>query len=242
MAEADKADEGWVAKEIACGRANEDMQMEEEVVQAVSEQGVSVAVLVATEKMSHVEVVAWPVQKQLWQTVAESMDKDKLKIIVPPSLILHKMKQGCEKLTKAMGKKAQAGTLVTQSLKAVKAGLSKRATDDDTLCLTDYISTANVGESPTQSGDSPGHAGDSPTHPGDSPRNAGDSPDNVGDSPGNAGDSPTYSGDSPGHTGDSPTHSGESPGNVGESPTHSGDSPGNAGDSPTHSGDSPRDT
>ncbi|KAI6030518.1 hypothetical protein F5J12DRAFT_888324 [Pisolithus orientalis] len=41
------------------------------------------------------------------------------------------MKQGCEKSTKAMGKKVQAGASVAQSLKAAKASPSKRAADDN---------------------------------------------------------------------------------------------------------------
>ncbi|KAI6015153.1 hypothetical protein F5J12DRAFT_890512 [Pisolithus orientalis] len=61
-------------------------------------------------------------------SLEESKDEDELKIVVPPGSILHK---GCKKLTKATGKKVQAGTSVTQSSKAAKAGLSKRAADDD---------------------------------------------------------------------------------------------------------------
>ncbi|KIO08066.1 hypothetical protein M404DRAFT_23330 [Pisolithus tinctorius Marx 270] len=107
--------------------------------------------------MSHVEVVAWPVRKRSWQTVAESEDKDEPKIVIPPGSILHKvpcmrclvrnaactgpasctcngctrMKQRCEKSMKAMGKRAQAGASVTQASRTAKAGPSKRAIDDD---------------------------------------------------------------------------------------------------------------
>ncbi|KIO08929.1 hypothetical protein M404DRAFT_22741 [Pisolithus tinctorius Marx 270] len=157
ITEADEAYERWVAKEIAHGKANEDVQMGEETAQAVSEQGVSVVVPVVTEKMSHVEVVAQLVRKRSWQMVAESKDEDELKIVILPGSILHKvpcvcclvrnatctgpigrtsngctqMKQRCEKSTKAMGKRAQAGTLVAQASRSTKAGPSKRAVDDN---------------------------------------------------------------------------------------------------------------
>ncbi|KIN97689.1 hypothetical protein M404DRAFT_32034 [Pisolithus tinctorius Marx 270] len=153
IAEADEAYERWVAKEIACGKADEDVRMGEAAAQAVGEQGASVEVPVVTEKMSHVEVVAQPVRK----TIAESEDEDKLKINVPPGSILHKvpctrclvrnaactgpaghtcngcarMKQRCEKSTKAVGKRAQAGVSVTQASRSTKAGPSKRAIDND---------------------------------------------------------------------------------------------------------------
>ncbi|KIO07149.1 hypothetical protein M404DRAFT_24232 [Pisolithus tinctorius Marx 270] len=133
------------------------MRMGEETAQAVGKQDASVTVPVVTEKMSHVEVVARPVRKQLQQTVTESKDKDKLKIIVLPSSILHKvpcahclvrnaacmgptsctcngcawMKQRCEKLTKATGKRAQAGASVAQASRTMKAGPSKRAVDNN---------------------------------------------------------------------------------------------------------------
>ncbi|KIO00585.1 hypothetical protein M404DRAFT_29519 [Pisolithus tinctorius Marx 270] len=153
IAEADEAYERWVAEEIVRGKADTDMQMGKETVQAVGKHGVSVAVPAVTEKMSHVEVVARLVQK----TVAESKDEDELKIVIPPSSILHKvpcthclvrnaacmgpaghtcngcaqMKQRCEKSTKAVGKRAQAGTSVAQASRSAKAGPSKRAIDDD---------------------------------------------------------------------------------------------------------------
>ncbi|KIO02800.1 hypothetical protein M404DRAFT_27696 [Pisolithus tinctorius Marx 270] len=157
VAEADEAYERWVSEEIAQGRADEDVRMEEEASQVVEEQGASLVAPVATEKMSHVEVVSWPVRKRSRQTIAESEDEEEPKIVVPPGSILHKvpctcctvkntactgpvgrtcngcmrMKQGCEKSTKAAGKKAQAGASVAQTSKAAKAGPSKRAADDD---------------------------------------------------------------------------------------------------------------
>ncbi|KIO08933.1 hypothetical protein M404DRAFT_22750 [Pisolithus tinctorius Marx 270] len=157
VAEADKAYERWVSKEIVRGRVDKDVRMEEEASQVVKEQGASLMVPMVTEKMSHVEVVSWPVRKRSWQTIAESEDEDEPKIVVLPSAILHKvpctccmvknttcigpvghtcngcmqMKQGCEKSMKAVGKKAQAGASITWSSKAAKAGPSKRATDDN---------------------------------------------------------------------------------------------------------------
>ncbi|KIN96996.1 hypothetical protein M404DRAFT_32730 [Pisolithus tinctorius Marx 270] len=157
IAEADEAYERWVAKEIACRKADEDMRMGEEAVQAVGEQGVSVVVPVVTEKMLHVKVVAWLVRKRSQQTIAESEDKGKPKINVPPGSILHKvpcmhclvrnaacmgpashtcngcawMKQRCKKSAKAMGKRVQAGASVAQASKTMKAGPSNRTVDDD---------------------------------------------------------------------------------------------------------------
>ncbi|KIN99662.1 hypothetical protein M404DRAFT_30327 [Pisolithus tinctorius Marx 270] len=157
VAEADEAYERWVSKEIARGRADEDMQMEEAVAQAVVEQGTSAEVPVTTEKMSHIEVVSHPVRKRSRQMVAESEDEDEPKIVIPPSSILHKvpcarctvkktacigpigrtcdgcarMKQGCEKSTKAAGKKAQAGASVARASKTAKASSSKRVVDND---------------------------------------------------------------------------------------------------------------
>ncbi|KIO04839.1 hypothetical protein M404DRAFT_25919 [Pisolithus tinctorius Marx 270] len=153
ITEADEAYERWVAEEISHRKADEDVRMGEEAVQAVGEQGASVAVPVVTEKMLHVEVVAWPVRK----TIAESEDEDEPKINIPPSSILHKvpcahclvrnaactgptsrtcngcaqMKQRCEKSTKAAGKRAQAGTSLAQASKTTKAGPSKRTIDDE---------------------------------------------------------------------------------------------------------------
>ncbi|KIO04378.1 hypothetical protein M404DRAFT_26239 [Pisolithus tinctorius Marx 270] len=142
VAEADEAYERWVSEEITQGRADEDVRMEEEASQVVKEQGASLVAPMVMEKMLHIEVVSRLVRKQSQQTIAESEDEDKPKIVIPPSSILHKvqsgtramaaqMKQGCEKSMKAAGKKVQAGASVTWSSKAVKAGPSKRATDND---------------------------------------------------------------------------------------------------------------
>ncbi|KIO10661.1 hypothetical protein M404DRAFT_20913 [Pisolithus tinctorius Marx 270] len=154
VAEADKAYEKWVAEEIARGRTDEDVRMEEVVTQAVVEQGASAEVLAVTEKMSHVEVVSHPVRKQ---TVVESEDKDEPKIIIPPGSVLHKIpcaqcmvkkvactgpvgqtcdgcaciKQGCKKSNKSAGKKMQTGTVTVWSAKAAKASLSKWAAAED---------------------------------------------------------------------------------------------------------------
>ncbi|KAI5988845.1 hypothetical protein F5J12DRAFT_898091 [Pisolithus orientalis] len=129
LAEADDVYEWWTVEEAKVhARAKQDVQMGDENVQETGGPGASIAVPAATEKMSHIEVVSHPVWKRSWQTVAESEDKDKPKIIVPPGSILHK---GCEKSTKATGKKAQAGTLVTWASKTAKPSLSKRVVDDD---------------------------------------------------------------------------------------------------------------
>ncbi|KIO03684.1 hypothetical protein M404DRAFT_26972 [Pisolithus tinctorius Marx 270] len=173
IAEADEAYKRWVAEEIACRKADEDVQMGEEAVQAVGEQGVSVVVPVVTEKMSHVEVVAWLVRK----TIAESEDEGEPKINVPPSSILHKvpcthclvrntactgpagctcngcmqMKQRCKKLTKAAGKRAQAGALVAQASKTAKASPSKRTVDDDDEVEVVKSHTRMKGKAPVHS-------------------------------------------------------------------------------------------
>ncbi|KAI6035328.1 hypothetical protein F5J12DRAFT_778796 [Pisolithus orientalis] len=154
LAEADNVYEQWMAEEAeVCARAEQDIQMGDENAQETGGPGASITVPVATEKMLHVEVVSRLVQK----TVTESKDKDEPKIVVPPSLILHKvlcaqcmvkktacigpvgrtcngcaqMKQGCEKSMKATGKKAQAGTSVVRASKTAKTSLSKRVIDDD---------------------------------------------------------------------------------------------------------------
>ncbi|KIO12260.1 hypothetical protein M404DRAFT_20084 [Pisolithus tinctorius Marx 270] len=157
VAEADEAYKKWVAEEIVCGRTDEDVRMEEAVAQAVVKQGASAEVLVATEKMLHVEVVSCLVRKQSQQMVVESEDEDEPKIIIPPSSILHKIpcmrcmvkkaactgpvgqtcdgcariKQGCEKSNKSAGKKMQTGMVTAWSAKAAKAGSSKWAAAKD---------------------------------------------------------------------------------------------------------------
>ncbi|KIO04886.1 hypothetical protein M404DRAFT_25971 [Pisolithus tinctorius Marx 270] len=158
LAEADNVYERWTAEEAEVhARAEQDVQMGDENAQETGGPGASITVPAATEKMSHVEVVSRPVRKRLRQTVAESEDEDEPKIVVPPGSILHKvpcmrctvkktacirpigqtcngcarMKQGCEKSTMAVGKKAQAGTSVVRASKTAKASSSKRVVDDD---------------------------------------------------------------------------------------------------------------
>ncbi|KAI5993138.1 hypothetical protein F5J12DRAFT_897063 [Pisolithus orientalis] len=109
-------------------------------------------------KMSHMEVLQ-PAHKCSWQTVAKS-DKEPAwpKTCIPAvGMITHKepcmqctlkgvsctgmlgktcnacmrIKQGCEKSSKAAGKKAQAGTSVVQSMKAPKASPSKWGHNND---------------------------------------------------------------------------------------------------------------
>ncbi|KAI5997642.1 hypothetical protein F5J12DRAFT_895771 [Pisolithus orientalis] len=157
MAEANKAYKRWVAEEIAQGKADKDMWMGEEASQVISEQGVNVEVPAATAKMLHVEVTQ-PAWKHSQQMITESKDEVEVpKVTIPPRLILHKepcihclvknatcmglvgctcdgcacMKQGCEKLTKLAGKRAQVGTLTVWSLKTAKAGSCKRVADDN---------------------------------------------------------------------------------------------------------------
>ncbi|KIN93134.1 hypothetical protein M404DRAFT_36370 [Pisolithus tinctorius Marx 270] len=177
IAEADEAYERWVAEEIVRGKANEDVRMGEETVQAVGEQDASVAVLAVTEKMSHVKVVARPVRKRSRQMVVESEVEDEPKIVVPSGSILHKvpcarclvrnaactgpvghtcngctrMKQRCEKSTKAAGKRAQASTSVTQASRSTKAGPSKRAIDDDNKVEVVESHTRAKGKAPVRS-------------------------------------------------------------------------------------------
>ncbi|KIN99819.1 hypothetical protein M404DRAFT_30079 [Pisolithus tinctorius Marx 270] len=135
IVEANEAYERWVAKEIARRMADEDMRMGEETVQAVGEQGASVTVPAVTEKMSHVEVVAQPVQKRSWQTVAESEDEDEPKIVIPPGSILHKLhvqrlradEAKVQEVNEGRGKES-AGRRISRS---TKASPSKRAVDDD---------------------------------------------------------------------------------------------------------------
>ncbi|KAI5994596.1 hypothetical protein F5J12DRAFT_896709 [Pisolithus orientalis] len=133
LAEADNIYERWMAEEAEVhARVEQDVQMGDENAQETRGPHASVAVPVVTEKMSHVEVVSHLVWKQ---TIAESKDEDEPKIVVPPSSILHKVPcmqcMGCEKLMKAVGKKAQAGTSVMQASKTAKASSSKRVVDDD---------------------------------------------------------------------------------------------------------------
>ncbi|KAI5996604.1 hypothetical protein F5J12DRAFT_896130 [Pisolithus orientalis] len=133
LAEADNVYERWTVEEAEVhARAEQDVQMGDENVQETGGLGASIAVPVATEKMLHVEVVSHPVWKRSQQTVAESKDEDEPKIVIPPGSILHKVPctqcTGCEKSTKATGKKVQAGASAS---KTAKASLSKRVIDDD---------------------------------------------------------------------------------------------------------------
>ncbi|KAI5994595.1 hypothetical protein F5J12DRAFT_896704 [Pisolithus orientalis] len=154
IVEAYEAYEWWVSEEIAWHKTNKDMQMGEEAAQEVGGQETSAIMLAAMEKMLHVKVVSQPV----WKTVTESEDEDKPKIIVLPSLILHKVPcmqcMGCEKSTKAAGKKVQAGTSVVWSSKAARAGPSKRAADNDDNNKVEVVeSHAHVkGKAPVQGG------------------------------------------------------------------------------------------
>ncbi|KIO08946.1 hypothetical protein M404DRAFT_22768 [Pisolithus tinctorius Marx 270] len=84
VAEADEAYEQWVEEEIAQLKVDEDMQMEE-ASQGIEGQGVSAAVLVVMERMSHVEVPQ-PVCKCSQQAVAEGDDDNKPKISIPRRL------------------------------------------------------------------------------------------------------------------------------------------------------------
>ncbi|KIO01718.1 hypothetical protein M404DRAFT_28451 [Pisolithus tinctorius Marx 270] len=125
LAKVDDVYEWWTAEEAkACVRAEQDVQMGDENMQETGGPGASITVPAVTEKMSHIEVVAWLVQK----TVAESEDEDKPKIVVPPSSILHK---GCKKSSKAAGKKAQVGVLTVRFMKAAKASSLKWAAAED---------------------------------------------------------------------------------------------------------------
>ncbi|KIO00484.1 hypothetical protein M404DRAFT_29619 [Pisolithus tinctorius Marx 270] len=138
LAEADDWYERWTAEEAeARAKAEQDVQMGEETAAEVGNEGAGL-------KMSHVEVPQ-PARKRSRQTIAESEDEAGPRVTIPPGSVLHKvpcarcsvknavcfglegrtcdgctrMKQGCEKSTKAAGKRAP------------KAGPSKRAHDDD---------------------------------------------------------------------------------------------------------------
>ncbi|KIN94528.1 hypothetical protein M404DRAFT_34961 [Pisolithus tinctorius Marx 270] len=149
VVEAEEAYEQWVVEEITWLKVDKDVWMEEEALQGIEGQGVSAAVLVAMERMLHVEVPQ-PVHKWSWQAVAEGDDVDKLKISIPPGLVLHmvpctqctvkgmpcirpsgKTCNGCEKSNKGVGKKVQARASVVQLTKAPKASPSKWAHDDN---------------------------------------------------------------------------------------------------------------
>ncbi|KIO01106.1 hypothetical protein M404DRAFT_29063 [Pisolithus tinctorius Marx 270] len=126
LVEADNLYERWTMEEAeACAKAEQDVQMGEETMVEVGDEGAGV-------KMSHVEVPQLA-HKRLQQTIAESRDEAGLRVMIPPGLVLHKVpcarcsvkNAGCEKLMKAMGKRVQASTSIVQSSKAPKAGPSK---------------------------------------------------------------------------------------------------------------------
>ncbi|KIN96109.1 hypothetical protein M404DRAFT_33590 [Pisolithus tinctorius Marx 270] len=173
LAEADDWYERWTAEEAeARAKAEQDVQMGEETAVEVGNEGAGV-------KMSHVEV-PHPARKRSWQTVAESEDEAGRKVMIPPGSVLHKvlcarcsvkntvcfgvegrtcdgctrMKQGCEKSTKATGKRAQASASIGRSSKAPKAGPSKRAHDDDDDDIVEVVEsrTRGKGKAPVRGG------------------------------------------------------------------------------------------
>ncbi|KIN95179.1 hypothetical protein M404DRAFT_34368 [Pisolithus tinctorius Marx 270] len=158
VAEADEAYERWVSEEIARGRANEDVQMEEAVTQAVVEQGTSAEVPATTEKMSHIEVVSRPVRKRSRQMVVESEDEDESKINVPPGSILHKphMQWLCadeakvREVDEGRGEESAGGD-IAQASKTTKAGPSKRTVDDDDEVEVVESHTRAKGKAPVRS-------------------------------------------------------------------------------------------
>ncbi|KAI6010806.1 hypothetical protein F5J12DRAFT_781789 [Pisolithus orientalis] len=118
-----------------------------------SEQGANIEAPAAMVKMSHIKVT-WPA----WKTIAESKDEVEVpKVTILPGSILHKepcmcclvkktmctglvghtcddcmcMKQGCKRLMKSVGKKAQVGMSTVQSSKSTKASSSKRVADNN---------------------------------------------------------------------------------------------------------------
>ncbi|KIN95452.1 hypothetical protein M404DRAFT_34142 [Pisolithus tinctorius Marx 270] len=118
----------WTAEEAeARVKAEQDIQMGEETAVEVGNEGAGL-------KMSHVEVPQLA-RKRSRQTIAESEDEAGPRVTIPPGSVLHKVlgeeRGGCEKSTKAAGKRAQAGASIARSSKAPKAGPSKRAHDDD---------------------------------------------------------------------------------------------------------------
>ncbi|KIO02917.1 hypothetical protein M404DRAFT_27533 [Pisolithus tinctorius Marx 270] len=164
LAEADDWYEQWTAEEAeARAKAEQDIQMGEETAVEVGNEGAGV-------KMSHVEVPQLA-RKRSWQTIAESEDEAGRRVVILPGSVLHKvlctrcsvknavcfgvegrtcdgcmhMKQGCEKSTKAAGKRAQAGASIGRSSKAPKAGLSKQAHDDDDNDIVEVVESRTRG-------------------------------------------------------------------------------------------------
>ncbi|KIN96820.1 hypothetical protein M404DRAFT_32858 [Pisolithus tinctorius Marx 270] len=133
IAEADEAYKRWSVEEVAAAACRGSDEGEEEVTQEAGEgQGMGAAMLVVMERMLHVEVL-----QPACKTIAESDDDGKPKgtpCFRPSSKTCDwcvKMKQGCEKSNKGVGKKVQAGASVVRSTKAPKAGPSKQAHNDD---------------------------------------------------------------------------------------------------------------
>ncbi|KIO01205.1 hypothetical protein M404DRAFT_28930 [Pisolithus tinctorius Marx 270] len=168
LAEADDWYERWTTEEAeARAKAEQDIQMGEETAAEVGNEGAGL-------KMSHVEVPQLA-RKHLRQTIAESEDEAGPRVTILPGSVLHKvpcarclvknavcfglegrtcdgcirMKQGCEKLTKAAGKRAQAGTSIARSLKAPKAGPSKQAHDDDDDDIVEVVESRTRGKGKT---------------------------------------------------------------------------------------------
>ncbi|KIO12295.1 hypothetical protein M404DRAFT_20119 [Pisolithus tinctorius Marx 270] len=128
LVEADDWYEQWTVEEAeARAKAEQDVQMGEETMVEVGNKGTGL-------KMSHVEV-----PQPACKTIAESEDEAGPRVMIPPGSVLHKVpcarcsvkNMGCEKLTKAAGKRVQAGASIVQSLKAPKAGPSKWAHDNN---------------------------------------------------------------------------------------------------------------
>ncbi|KIO08872.1 hypothetical protein M404DRAFT_22687 [Pisolithus tinctorius Marx 270] len=156
LAEANDLYEQWTTEEAeAQTKVEQDIQMGEETAVELGDD--------RAVRMSHVEVLQ-PARKWSRQTIAERDEEPaRPKIHIPATgMITHKepcmqcalkrisctgmlgktcdgcvkIKQGCEKSSKAAGKKAQVGASVAQSMKAPKASLSKQGhngNDDDDI-------------------------------------------------------------------------------------------------------------
>ncbi|KIN93862.1 hypothetical protein M404DRAFT_35638 [Pisolithus tinctorius Marx 270] len=144
LAEADDVYERWTMEEAEVhAKAKQDVHMGEETAVGVGNEGTGV-------KMSHVEVPQ-PAHK----TIAESEDEAGLRVTIPPGLEgqtcdgCTRMKQGCEKSTKAAGKQAQASASIARSSKAPKAGPSKRAHNDDNDDIVEVVESRTHGKGKT---------------------------------------------------------------------------------------------
>ncbi|KIO05033.1 hypothetical protein M404DRAFT_25647 [Pisolithus tinctorius Marx 270] len=125
LAEANDLYEWWTTEEVELhAKAEQDIQMGEETMVELGDD--------SAVKMSHVEVPQ-PAHK----AIAESDKEEHCKgapCIRPSGKTCDgctKMKQGCEKSSKGVGKRAQAGASVVQSTKVAKASPSKWTNDDD---------------------------------------------------------------------------------------------------------------